>query len=384
MAHHLALAGHFHQRRGDVVGVLVGIGQLTLSAEHLTTLVAGLDQGVLHGLEGLLVDQRADQVALQRVADAHLGVGGLEAADDLVLDRLVGDQAAQGGAALAGGADGAEQDGAHGHVQIGAGRQDHGVVAAELEDAATEAGGDARGDFAAHAGAAGGADQHHARVGHQGFAGVAVADDQLAEAGRGVAEGLERLVEQRLAGEGGQRGLLRRLPHHGVAADQRQGGVPRPHGDREVEGADHADHAQRVPGLAHVVARALGGDGQAVQLARQADGEVADVDHFLHFAQAFLGDLAGFPGHQLGQLGLVGAQHFAEQAHQFAAARRRYAAPGLEGLLGGGNPSRDAAGRLQRHGADAAAVDGAVDDVGALAGGLGADAQTAEKMVDHG
>ncbi|MNF82844.1 hypothetical protein D3C84_651550 [compost metagenome] len=80
----------------------------------------------------------------------------------------------------------------------------------------------------------------------------------------------------------------------------------------------------------------------------------------------------------------MGAQDFAEQAHQFAAARRRYAAPGLEGLLGGGNPGRDAAGRLQRHGADAAAVDGAVDDVGALAGGLGADAQTAEKIVDHG
>jgi hypothetical protein len=32
---------------------------------------------------------------------------------------------------------------------------------------------------------------------------------------------------------------------------------------------------------------AFAGDGQAVQLARQADGEIADVDHFLHFAQAF-------------------------------------------------------------------------------------------------
>ena len=36
----------------------------------------------------------------------------------------------------------------------------------------------------------------------------------------------------------------------------------------------------------------LGGDGQAVELARQADGEVADVDHLLHFAEALLRDLA--------------------------------------------------------------------------------------------
>ena len=35
------------------------------------------------------------------------------------------------------------------------------------------------------------------------------------------------------------------------------------------------------------------GDGQAMQLARQADREVADVDHLLHLAQAFGEDLAG-------------------------------------------------------------------------------------------
>ncbi len=42
---------------------------------------------------------------------------------------------------------------------------------------------------------------------------------------------------------------LRRLPHDGVAADQRDRGVPRPDGDGEVERADDADHAERVPGL---------------------------------------------------------------------------------------------------------------------------------------
>ena len=46
----------------------------------------------------------------------------------------------------------------------------------------------------------------------------------------------------------GQRRFLRRLPHHGVAADQRQRRVPGPDGDREVEGGNDAD-AQRPPGL---------------------------------------------------------------------------------------------------------------------------------------
>ena len=42
----------------------------------------------------------------------------------------------------------------------------------------------------------------------------------------------------------------------------------------------------RVPHLHQAVARPLGRDGPAVELAREADGEVADVDHLLDLAQA--------------------------------------------------------------------------------------------------
>ncbi len=150
------------------------------------------------------------------------------------------------------------------------------------------------------------------------------------------------------------RGLLRRLPDHGITADQRQRGIPRPHRDWEVERADHAYHAQRVPGLAHVVAGTLGCDGKTVQLAREAHREVADIDHFLDFAEAFLGDLARLPGHQFAEFGLVPTQFLAEQPHQFTTARRRHLAPGAERLFGaldlggnGGAPSsRTAARRL--------------------------------------
>ena len=68
-------------------------------------------------------------------------------------------------------------------------------------------------------------------------------------------------------------------------------------------------------------------DGQAVELARQADGEVADVDHLLHFAEPFRLDFADLDRHQPAELGLGGAQFFAEQANELAAARRRDAAP---------------------------------------------------------
>src|SRR3546814_18575661 len=54
-------------------------------------------------------------------------------------------------AALAGGAHGSEGDSALGEVEIRRGSDDHAVVAAELEQRAAEAGGDARPDLAAHA-----------------------------------------------------------------------------------------------------------------------------------------------------------------------------------------------------------------------------------------
>ena len=77
--------------------------------------------------------------------------------------------------------------------------------------------------------------------------------------------------------------------------------------------------AERMPGFHHAVLGALGGDGQAVELARQADGEIADVDHLLNFAEAFGRDLAGFQRHEAAEIVLGGAQFLAEQTHEFAA-----------------------------------------------------------------
>ncbi len=63
-----------------------------------------------------------------------------------------------------------------------------------------------------------------------------------------------------------------------------------------------------MPRLHHPVLAALRGDGQAVQLARQAHREVADVDHFLDLAEAFRGNLADLDRDEPAEGLLVGAQ----------------------------------------------------------------------------
>ncbi len=134
---------------------------------------------------------------------------------------------------------------------------------------------------------------------------------------------------------GGQRRLRRRLPDHGVAAHRGERRVPRPHRDREVEGGDDADHAERVPLLVHAVAGPLRLHGQAVELARQADREVAHVDHLLDLAEALGEDLAHLERDQPAERLLVLAQLVAELAHDLAALRRRHHAPGRERRRGG-------------------------------------------------
>ena len=71
----------------------------------------------------------------------------------------------------------------------------------------------------------------------------------------------------------------------------------------------------------------LGRDGQSVKLARQPHREIADVDHLLHFAEAFLQNFSVLDRDQTAERFFVGTQFLAEQTHQFATARRRHLAP---------------------------------------------------------
>src|SRR5262249_50461835 len=165
---------------------------------------------------------------------------------------------------------------------------------------------------------AGGADGGHAAVVAQRVAQLGAADRDLAQAVaqliRHVTKPCDRLAKQRIAGAGAERRLVRRLPDQGVAADERERGVPRPHRDREVERRDNAGWPERMPGFEHAVARPLAGNDLAVELARQADREIADIDHLLHFALTLLDDLAGFDRDEAAERGFVAAQFLGEEA----------------------------------------------------------------------
>ena len=76
----------------------------------------------------------------------------------------------------------------------------------------------------------------------------------------------------------------------------------------KLNARDDADDAERMPLLVHAVARPLAVHRQAVELARQADREVADVDHLLHLAQPLGEDLAHLERDQPAERLLVLAQ----------------------------------------------------------------------------
>ena len=136
-----------HDRRLDEVA---RARQRAAAAQHLAALLAGVVERGLVLAHGRGADQRAHQrLRVERVADPHLLVARDQPALDLVDARCVDQQAAGRRAALAGGADRAEEHRGHHQVEVGELVDDDGVVAAELEQAAAEAGGDALADVPA-------------------------------------------------------------------------------------------------------------------------------------------------------------------------------------------------------------------------------------------
>src|SRR6266851_8645041 len=90
-----------------------------------------------------------------------------------------------------------------------------------------------------------------------------------------------------------------------------------------------------MPGFEHPVSRPFACDRPPIELPRQPDREVADVDHLLHFALALLEDLARLDRHQAAERLLVLTQLLGKEPHQFAPARRRNTTPGAKGALCG-------------------------------------------------
>jgi hypothetical protein len=263
---------------------------------------------------------------VQRVADAHLGISLLQLVDERRRNALLQDEPARRGASLAGGADRTEEHRAERQLLVGVVHDDQRVVAAQLEQGASQPFSDHGANAAAHAAGTGGGDQRNAAVGKHPLAHLAAAANHEVE-NPADAVCVHHLVGDVLHGYAGQWRLGRRLPHHRVAADRSDRRVPGPDGHGEIECGDNADRAQRVPLLVHSVQRALGVRGHAEKLAGQTDGIVADVDHLLHLAEPFGDDLAHLQRDETAQRLFLLAQRVAELPNDLAPLRCRHHAP---------------------------------------------------------
>ncbi len=116
-----------------------------------------------------------------------------------------------------------------------------------------------------------------------------------------------------------------------------------------------------MPGFHHAMAGTLRGDGQAIDLARESDGEVADVDHFLHFAKPLGNDLARLQSHHRPQILLGGAQLLAEQPYKFTPAGRRNLAPGQKSVASASEDRRHFGQRRLRNAGNLNTVDRRAD-----------------------
>ena len=125
-----------------------------------------------------------------------------------------------------------------------------------------------------------------------------------------------------------QRRLLRRLPDDARCRTPAPAPRSRP---TPPPGKLNAEITPHTPSGCQVSIIRWSGRSEAMvspcSCRERPDGEVADVDHLLHFAQAFLQELAGLERHQHAERVLVRAQRVAEAAHQLAAARRRHGSP---------------------------------------------------------
>ena len=161
------------------------------------------------------------------------------------------------------------EGGAHGVLRrvlhVGVREHDVWALSAELEGEALERRRRVAHDEPPGVRAAGEADLRHVGVVHEGRAGLlAVAGDHVEHARRkpGFGEDPRQL-------QAGERGLLGRLEHHGVAGGECRGDLAGREQQREVPRDDRADHAEGLPHRV-VQERAADGDGLAVQLRRPA------------------------------------------------------------------------------------------------------------------
>ena len=243
------------------------------------------------------------------IADAEGGHAGDEAFFELGIDALVDDEALGGDAALAV-VDAAGLDGVvDGGVEVGGGKDDEGVGAAELEDGLLDEPAGLCGDGAAGGLGAGDGDGGDAGVGEEVFD-LARLDEQGLEDAAGKAGA----AHQGFNREGTLRDVGGVLEQADVAGHERGSEEAEDLPEGEVPGHDGEDDAEGV--VADVALGVLGGDAFGGEDAGGVVGVVAADGGALGDLGAG-GDegLAHLGGHGDGELFEVGFEQRGEAAH---------------------------------------------------------------------
>ena len=144
-------------------------------------------------------------------------------------------------------------------------------------------------------------------------------------------------VHRRGHPEGRGRVLLAGLEDDGVAGGDRQREEPHRHHGREVERADDADDAERLPDRVHVDAGRDALGVAALEQVRDAAGELHDLEAAGDLAEGVGVHLAVLAGDDRGQLVLAGLEQLAEAEHHAGPGGDRDLAPGVGGPAGGGD-----------------------------------------------
>jgi hypothetical protein len=289
--------------------------------------VADEPEPVLEALGEALVDHRpVEDVGRAGVADRGLAQARVELGHELVVDRLVHDRGAERRAALARGAEAAEQRALDGEVDVGVVHHDHRVLAAELQARRLRVAAGQLADLRADRARAGEADLVDEalleRLLEARERGRAVGLDEVEHAA-GDAAGVEDL-DHRVAERGR---VLGRLPDDRVAAQDRRHEVPGGDGDGEVAGGDDRGDADRGAEREQLLVGHLRRHGLAVQAAALADEEVAGVDDLLDLAAGLGERFADLGGDQPGQRLEVALDQPAKVGDHPAAHRRRHRRP---------------------------------------------------------
>ncbi len=327
------LLWHFDDSRTHIVSVFMASID-AFAALYLAAVSGCFLECLLHVVESNLVDQWTNESSsFERRADGNACISLLKTWNERIINAFVHEQTTERRATLTSGAHCAESDCAQCHVEICRWADDTGIVAAEFEDCTSKTLCKAWTNFAAHAGRTGCRKNRNLWAVNENFTNSTVTEYDFSQTFWSIAKTLDGALQDCVTCNSGEQGLFRWLPDNCVTANDSESGVPCPDSNWEVEGRDNADNAERMPGFHHAMASAFGCDGETVELTRQTDCEIADVDHFLYFAEAFRRNLASFERNETAEIFLGSAEFFTQETDQFATLWSWNSAPCAESFV---------------------------------------------------